>query len=677
MTRPLSRSVIATCACCALLSCGKPSQPAFTAQAGDTAFADVTVVPMDRDGALEHQTVVVRGDRIVAVEPAARVKVPDGVTRIDGAGKWLMPGLADMHVHIQQPEDLTMFVAAGVTTVRNMWGMEMHLEMREKISRGELLGPRIVTAGPILDGDPPVWPGSEVVTDPASAEQIVADQAKAGYDFIKPYSGLTAPVYDALVAAAKGHGLPVEGHVPRAVGLQHALDAGQRSVEHLDGWIRALVPADVPATATHAELLAKVDESKIADVVRATIAAKAWNCPTLVVMDRLARFDDADRLRKEVRWLEYMPAAVVQSWEPKNDFRMASATAENFATMRQYNAVFGRIAAALAGAGAPLLVGTDAGNPFVVPGASLHDEIELLAKAGVPRPTVLRAATAGAAEFLGERGKAGVVATGAVADLLLVDVDPLREALPLVPTGVMLRGRWLPEAKLTGELAALAKANADTPAARLDELPPLAPEGDGVIELRYHYQMGDSVVGEERLALGKTKRGPVIVAQLLLEAPFPMQTSYRIAPGETSLHATTRRGDIALEGRVDGAKMTVTGTDAKGKAVSLSDAVPKGAFLSGSGMGGGIALANRVAKLKVGQKRELSSVELGYFPVPNVQRLDYTVTRQPDADGHRHYAVTASFAGNPMSADLVVDERGIPVEQTFGPPMNITARLAP
>src|SRR5690349_16088463 len=144
-----------------------------------TAFVGVDVIPMDRERVLRDQTVVVRDGKIVALGPESQVAVPPDVARVEGRGRFLMPGLADMHVHVWDADDFTLLLANGVTTVRNMFGSPMHVEWRKKIAAGELLGPTIVTAGPIIDGDPPIWPGSTVLTDPAKAEGVVLEQKAA------------------------------------------------------------------------------------------------------------------------------------------------------------------------------------------------------------------------------------------------------------------------------------------------------------------------------------------------------------------------------------------------------------------------------------------------------------------------------------------------------------------
>jgi hypothetical protein len=443
----------------------EPSVSPFTdAPSGGFAITGATVVTM-AGGVLANHTVVVTGDRITALGPSAEVAVPAGATVIDGAGKWVMPGLADMHVHLWNKDDLTLFLAAGVTTVRNMFGAPRHLTWRSQIAAGQWIGPTIVTAGPIIDGDPPVWPGSAVLDDPADADKLVAEQKAAGYDFVKPYSGLSFEAYQALVAAAKHHDMPLEGHVPFAVGLSAAIAAGQRSIEHLDSWLYAMLPEHVDLSrlrGTNEEAkrtaLSQFDPSRLPALIGQAVAAHTWICPTLTVGERTGALDDLPALRQRTTWLDLMPPAMSERWE--QDPRVARYDFRDYGTLRAAAKLDAEIVGALAQANAQLLVGTDAGSPFVIPGASLHDEIELLVAAGFPRPRALRAATADAAKFLGAPHEAGVIEVGARADLLLLPVDPLTAALPLIPDGVMVRGRWLPRDRLEAALADIKRRNA-------------------------------------------------------------------------------------------------------------------------------------------------------------------------------------------------------------------------
>jgi hypothetical protein len=292
-------------------------KPASALKPGDVAITNVTLVPMSRDGEFAHQTVVVRGDRIVAVGPTTSIEVPPGIKTIDGKSRWLMPGLSDMHVHTWSETDLTLFVAAGVTTIRNMFGSEQQLAWRSEIAAGKRLGPAIVTAGPIIDGDPPVWPGSAVLVNPADADKLVAEQKAKGYDFLKPYSRLSREAYEALVAAGKQHGMALAGHVPSAVGLTGVLAANQKSIEHLDGWLLALVPdgvklpEDGSMTRKLRAVLPRLDESRLPGLIAKTIAAGTWNCPTLVVLDRMGGLDEPDAVKRRAKWLGMVAPATV------------------------------------------------------------------------------------------------------------------------------------------------------------------------------------------------------------------------------------------------------------------------------------------------------------------------------------------------------------------------------
>ena len=251
------------------------------------AFENVAVVPMDSERLMEHQTVLVEGGRITWVKPANEATVPANAQRIDGRGKYLSPGLADMHGHPLTEQDLRLYVAHGITTVRNMSGTPRHLSWRQRIARGELLGPRIYTAGPILDGPGRRMAWKTTIVTAGDAVKTVGLIQQAGYDALKIYDELQKDTYGYLMEAAAEHGLSVDGHVPFSVGVRGALRAGQRCSEHLLGYPEALLPADQrPANAIEgrAMLLGSdpsfVDE-RIQELAEATREHGMWNCPTL------------------------------------------------------------------------------------------------------------------------------------------------------------------------------------------------------------------------------------------------------------------------------------------------------------------------------------------------------------------------------------------------------------
>jgi len=653
--------------------------PAPAPTAGDLAITDVAVVPMSQAGVLEHYTVVVRGGRIAAVAPSASIRLAPGMTTIDGSHKWLMPGLADMHVHTGGDSDLTLFLAAGVTTVRNMFGSEIHLALRAKIARGEVQGPTIVTAGPIIDGNPPVWPGSTVLENPADADRIVAEQKAAGYDFLKPYVRLSRPAYEALVAAGARHGMLLEGHVPTAVGLEGVLAARQRTIEHLDGWTGTLLPDPLSPSGTAAPEIpgSGFDPAKLPGLIARTLAAGTWNCPTLIVMDRLGALEDPTAVMQRTAWIAEIPPAFVAAWSSKEGW-MKRFTAHQFAAIRAANASRAQVLAALAAANAPILVGTDTGNPFVIPGEAMHEEIELMVAAGMPRAQVLRAATAQAAVFLGTPHEFGVVEVGARADLVLTSVDPLVDPLPLVPDGVMVRGAWLPRAVLEAKLAEIARHSAEPPSLSWDGVAPLAPRGGDVQTHDYEQTSSGTVSAKERAATGVVAPGKhAIVGQVIANYGVQITTSYTLLPDATTVAVTSPRGTFELSGKRTAGKLVVTGNDVMtGQPVSLSAAFPAGAFLSGPGIGGALALVDQLTGMKVGELRKRTSLAIDYYPRAAIATAAYRIERKPDAGDHRVFAVTTTAGPVVSSSTLELDRDGV-VTWTLAAPLDTMFTRSP
>jgi imidazolonepropionase-like amidohydrolase len=675
--RSVQRAWLALVGCVGLATSCRGT-PRTETRAGDVIVTHVSVVPMDRPGALPDYTVVIRGDRIAAMAPSDAVDLAPGATVVDGRGKWLMPGLADMHVHIQHDRDLTLYVAAGVTLVRNMFGGERQLAWRAEIARGARLGPTLLTAGPIIDGDPPVWPGSVTLTEPAQAEAIVAAQQAKGYDFLKAYSRLPRAAYEALAAAAKRHGMALAGHVPTSVGLRGVLRARQRTIEHLDGWLLALAPgAAVADTAGVAErdraALARLDPSGLPSLISEVIAAGVWNCPTLIVLARTAELGAAGASPPRLRWLDKVAP------EAKLEWQAASAAAGDpavAATARRANAWKAAILAVLAAAQAPILVGTDTGNPFVIPGEALHEEIELMVAAGVPRARVLRAATADVGRFLGTLNEVGVVTVGARADLILVATDPLTTPLPLVPEGVVLRGGWHPRSELEAKLASLTAPPAAT-ADRWDGVPALVPEGERVQRAEYDLALGSSTVGAERLAVGHAGAQRVVVAQIVAELFGRLTVQYALRAGSAEVQVVAPFGTVALTGKVTGEVLQVT-TTASGRPPQVRTArLPPGGLITVPGTGGLIALAARLDGMKLGDHRKLTALEINYLPTSAVVTLAYDVERRPDAAGNRVFALTTKLGAREVTGELVLDPAGLVVAATPGRPPGLRLQRRP
>ena len=357
------------------------------AQGASLAIEHATVLPMDRDTALLDQTVLVVGDRIAWVGPSAAARVPPAARRIDARGRWLIPGLADMHVHLRSANELAAYAAAGITTVRNMRGFPAVLAWRDSVARGTLAGPRIYTSGPSIGrgaifGDPEHL---RLATED-DAVALVHAQRRAGYDMIKVLRRIERPVYDRLLLTARATRIPVVGHVVPEVGVAHTLAMGQVSLEHAEPYLFGGRDADFDAGA------------------RAIARAGAWVGTIVSARDGGCA-------------------------PPSDETR--------------------RIVAALRRARVRLLVGSDAGIGPVAPGAGLHCELATLVTAGMSPGEALAAATRDVGEFarlhLAERVPFGVVRVGASADLVLLAADPRADIAVLRrPVGTVLRGAWRP-----------------------------------------------------------------------------------------------------------------------------------------------------------------------------------------------------------------------------------------
>ena len=417
------------------------------------AIEHVSVLPMERESVLADQTVLVRDGRIVALGLASSVAVPADAQRIDGHGRFLMPGLADMHVHVWDENDLYLFVANGVTTVRNLFGTPLHLDWRARIEAGELLGPRIYTAGPIIDGKPAVWPGSVELTNPDQAAEIVSAQKAAGYDFLKPYARLTRECYEALAIAGEEQGLRLMGHVPDALALADVLEAGQATIEHLGGFAEAAQRAGTPLRAIEFsnETLAwkEVDDARLTAVAKQIRAAGAWSCPTLVVMQKWSQGEAAQALlaRPEMR---YVSPGMRAYWDPSSSANyLASMPAASVQAAHDALPFEQKAVRALRDAGAGILLGTDMGNPYVLAGFALHEELGYLVAAGLTPYEALRAGTAEAARCMRAENDWGTLAVGRRADMLLLLANPLEDVRNAGKrAGIVLHGRWMSEDEL-------------------------------------------------------------------------------------------------------------------------------------------------------------------------------------------------------------------------------------
>ena len=453
----IGSAVLVLCTVAAVGCGGEPR----TVVDGDVAFVGVNVLPMDAERVIEHQTVVIDAGRIVSIDPSGRVEPAAGVEVIEAEGLYLMPGLTEMHGHLPSPrmsdEDirnlLFLYLANGVTTVRGMQGDPSQFDLRAAIERGRLLGPHLYLASVSMSG--------AGVTTPEQAEQLARRYRADGYDLIKTHEGLLPEVFDALAATAAEVGIPFGGHVSDFVGLRRALDLGQVSVDHLDNYVEALVPEDTRpddarGLAAAGALIDEVDESRIPELVRATVDAGAWVVPTMVLWET-AFYNDRGSVgvlpeRPEVR---YMPPETVDRWRQAVDTRMGATDVE---TNRRVAALRRRILAALHAGGANIALGTDSPQIFSVPGFAMHHEMALYVEVGMTPYEVLEIGTRRPAEYFDAADEFGTVAVGRRADLILLAANPLDDVAHVRgPAGVMVGGRWLPAADIEDRLARIAR----------------------------------------------------------------------------------------------------------------------------------------------------------------------------------------------------------------------------
>ena len=386
------------------------------------AFVNANLITMRDDKIQPEQTVIVENGKIISIGPSKEILAPEGFLKVDCTGKYLMPGLVDMHVHnLVSSSQHLLNLANGVTSVRDMDGFPWMLEMRDQISANKLLAPNMYVAGHILN-QRPLGMYATVVTSADQARKVVREQKTAGYDFIKIHNSMDLEIYSAILDESKKQNIDAVGHIPHFITVKQAVDHGQKTFEHFKGYI-----------------LDRGLELTKEDYVQASRNIASWNCPTFYTYREHLRGDDARKLIHESDEMKYV------SWRDKKDW--LELAKENPDSLQQNILPLSiKIFKDLIPSYDKFLAGTDSGGgyPFMTPGFSLQEELRIMNTNGLGPYQTLKTATVNAAQAMSREKEFGTIETGKRADLLLLRENPFKGISNLQAIdGVAVRGIWL------------------------------------------------------------------------------------------------------------------------------------------------------------------------------------------------------------------------------------------
>ncbi len=436
---------------------------AVSAQSPSTGILleDVTVIDIAAGLAQPNLTVAIERDRIAEIGKKGEIGIPEGATVVNGSGKFVIPGLWDMHVHtvfgdwFPRGKEIAfpLFIANGVTGVRDMGGeLEALLQWRREIEQGSLVGPRMVISGPMLDGPEPRFPSSIAVATPEDGRRAVSDLKRRGADFIKLQSLMTAESVAAIMDEARKNGIEVAGHVPDAVRAVDASNAGQKSFEHLIGIFEASSSREDEflrsGGKSAGKFLESFDAGKSAAIIAILAKNQTWQCPTMVWERGGGLLDERDLANDPLA--KYAPSSWKEgTWKRFTD-EILKGNVDDLPTRRKFVDKAQELVSAMHRAGVPFLAGTDtAAGVYVFPGFSLHEELELFVKAGFTPREALETATTKPAKFLRMEDRLGTVERGKIADLVLLDANPLEDIRNTRKVfAVVANGRFFSRAEL-------------------------------------------------------------------------------------------------------------------------------------------------------------------------------------------------------------------------------------
>lgn len=450
----------ALCFCFLLVALQAFADPAIAIK--NVNVIDATGSPVQAD-----RTVIFQNGAISEIGPAAKVKIPANAQVVDGAGKYLIPGLWDMHVHtalVANPEwmrkvCLPFFTANGVTGIRDMGGdFDLIRQVRKEIESGAAVGPRIIAAGPMLDGPGEAYPPIIRLESVAAARAAVDSLQEMHADFVKVLSLLPRDVYFAVAAEAKKRAIVFVGHVPQTVSVAEASNAGQKSIEHLDGVLLGCSTQEESLRTEINDAVAKADfgafaglrtrmlDSYDADKAKSLFALFAkngtWQVPTFSFLRTQASLDEAQKLAGDT--LKYAPPDLLKQWQDARE-KAEPSEADRQVGLRRFQKNL-EVVGLMKHAGVGILAGTDTDGetPFLLPGFSLHDELKSLVQAGLTPMEALQSATLKAAQFLGLEKTQGTLEKGKVADAVLLNANPLDDiSNTRAISAVILRGKLI------------------------------------------------------------------------------------------------------------------------------------------------------------------------------------------------------------------------------------------
>ncbi|MFD2586970.1 amidohydrolase family protein [Croceitalea marina] len=438
-------------------SCGQ-SQKMVSETA--TLLSNVHIVDVENGTIIKNKHVVIDSAKVQLILDEV-LNADQYQNVIDGKGGYLIPGLAEMHAHIPPPtaskqrleEVLFLYLSNGITTIRGMLGHETHLKLREDIANGKVLGPRVFTSSPSLNGNS--------VTSKEEAIAKVRAYKEAGFDFLKIHPGIQRDVFDQVVATANEVGIPFAGHVPVDVGIRHALESNYASIDHIDGFLEGLVPEseNVDPTANGFfgyNFTPLADTEKIDELVSLSKKHKVWIVPTQSLFERWFAPITADELLKQPE-MQYMPKATLENWKQVKERYMAdnSFSAEQW---QQFDNIRKQLLAALNKNGHGILLGSDAPQLFNVPGFSIHHEIDGMLGAGMTPLEILKSGTLNPAIFFDMEDTFGQVKEGLTADLVLLEANPLEDLKALKTIqAVILKGQLITKTEIEERLEKIAE----------------------------------------------------------------------------------------------------------------------------------------------------------------------------------------------------------------------------